>query len=332
MGGSQKYVIDPDTALAEFDSEENLPAPGSPIRAMDAIALDVFASELAPVKRRSRRPYVRWAGLIAACLAVGFVIGMPLRTRPQPQPVNSPPVLVDRSPDVTPLSSSTLAVATLSPLVSLPEHQAVVPDSETPASDTDGPEVDTPIAVPTPTRTNPARPLPRIETIAGPAVPAPAVRAPAAIVAVPDAPPIVPVEDEHPPAPPPAAAPTPPPPTPSAAPAALAAARDKASIESTLSRYQTAFSVLNTSAVSAVWPSVDSKALARAFRGLEQQEVALDSCDIRVAGSNADASCRGTVRYVMKVGSKSPRLDRRQWQFRLHQTNGSWIIDSVESR
>jgi hypothetical protein len=111
-----------------------------------------------------------------------------------------------------------------------------------------------------------------------------------------------------------------------------APARDASDIQVVLTRYRSAFAELDPAAVSQVWPNADSRALARAFRGLEQQGIAFESCDITVTGTSAAASCGGTVRYVTKVGNKDPRTERRRWQFTLGKVRDRWTIQTVESR
>jgi hypothetical protein len=115
-------------------------------------------------------------------------------------------------------------------------------------------------------------------------------------------------------------------------PVASARARDAADIQMVLTRYASAFSDLDAAAVSQVWPNADSRSLARAFRGLEEQGLAFGNCDIQVTGPSAAASCDGTVRYVTKVGSKDPRTERRRWQFTLGKVRDLWMIQTVESR
>jgi hypothetical protein len=99
-----------------------------------------------------------------------------------------------------------------------------------------------------------------------------------------------------------------------------------------LSRYRTAFSGLDASAAGAVWPSVDQKALGRAFARLEQQRLTFESCAIDVRGLRAVATCKGTADYVPKVGNKSSRTDSRQWVFDLRKVEERWLIDTVNSR
>ena len=84
----------------------------------------------------------------------------------------------------------------------------------------------------------------------------------------------------------PVTAPEPAAPTRSRAPEAAASTVDaQAAIRTTLGRYEAAYSGLNVPAAHAVWPSVDQRALARAFDGLASQRVALDKCDIVVTGA-----------------------------------------------
>ena len=100
----------------------------------------------------------------------------------------------------------------------------------------------------------------------------------------------------------------------------------------TLNRYQDAFSALDVNAAHAVWPSVDVKALAKAFDQLEEQTFDLEGCDITVTGARAQADCAGNTRYIRKVGNRALRVEPRRWHFTLRQTNDQWIIDAVDAR
>jgi hypothetical protein len=119
--------------------------------------------------------------------------------------------------------------------------------------------------------------------------------------------------------------------TPATSVAAPAINGDEDALRRVLGRYRTAYSQLDASAVQAVWPTVDAKALARAFDQLQNQEVEF-SCGLSIAEQQAVASCKGGTRYVPKVGNKSARYDERQWLFQLHKTGNVWTIQSVDSR
>jgi hypothetical protein len=105
---------------------------------------------------------------------------------------------------------------------------------------------------------------------------------------------------------------------------------DTDDVRAVLDRYQNAFSHLDASKAKAIWPSVDEKALGRAFGQLERQEVVLEGCDVKVAGQRAAAACRGQSSYVPRVGNKAARVEARRWAFTLRKTGESWIIEAVE--
>jgi len=118
---------------------------------------------------------------------------------------------------------------------------------------------------------------------------------------------------------------------PSSTPASPFAPETRA-IATLLDRYEQAFSALDANAAQAVWPSVDVKALGKAFDQLDEQTFALEGCDIHVAGARAEAECAGNARYIRKVGNRALRVEPRHWHFRLRQLNDQWVIDAVDAR
>ena len=56
----------------------------------------------------------------------------------------------------------------------------------------------------------------------------------------------------------------------------------------------------------AVWPTVNERALARAFDGLRSQSVTFDRCTLEVSGAAGYVECRGVTTYVTRVGSPGP--------------------------
>ena len=120
-------------------------------------------------------------------------------------------------------------------------------------------------------------------------------------------------------------------PTPATVPSETSVVRsDTDDVRAVLDRYQTAFSHLDASKAKAIWPSVDEKALGRAFGQLERQEVVLQGCDVMVAGQRAAAACRGQSSYVPRVGNKAARVEARRWAFTLRKIGESWIIEAVD--
>ena len=104
-------------------------------------------------------------------------------------------------------------------------------------------------------------------------------------------------------------------------------------IQNTLARYRKAFSALNASAAREVWPTVNERSLSRAFDRLEQQDVSFERCQIEVTNNDrAEATCNGTARYVPRVGSRTPRVDQREWRFNLVKVKDEWLIGAVDAR
>ena len=135
-------------------------------------------------------------------------------------------------------------------------------------------------------------------------------------------------------------APAPAPPPPNTSPEAASAVRpavpnpatETAAVRVVLDRYRDAFSSLDASSAKLVWPAVDERMLERAFNQMTTQQFTFDSCSIDVTGARATASCRGRAQFVPKVGSRTPRLEARQWTFTLRRAERDWAIESVDSR
>jgi hypothetical protein len=102
---------------------------------------------------------------------------------------------------------------------------------------------------------------------------------------------------------------------PASAPSAAPAPRDTAEVQALLARYRSAFAALDLANVKAIWPTVNGRVLKNAFAQLRAQEFAFDGCQIEVNGRQASATCRGTARFVPKVGSRDPRVESRRWTF-----------------
>lgn len=96
-----------------------------------------------------------------------------------------------------------------------------------------------------------------------------------------------------------------------------------------LQRYVTAFEQLDVDAAKAVWPTVDGKALRRAFSQLQAQRVTFESCGITIAGAGANARCRGQATYHPRVGSRALHVPAREWTFQLARAEDGWqIVDA----
>lgn len=121
------------------------------------------------------------------------------------------------------------------------------------------------------------------------------------------------------------------PPPPAARPASPPVS-DDVRIQGVLRRYEAAYAQLDARAAQAVWPSVDIRALSRAFEGLESQSVRLGSCQFDVGDTVAHAQCLGSTSYVPRVGSRTPRTELRSWTFRLRKVDEQWEIIAAQIR
>lgn len=106
---------------------------------------------------------------------------------------------------------------------------------------------------------------------------------------------------------------------------------DEAGIEATLDRYRTAYASLDAAAARSVWPSVDARALERAFGSLKSQGLDFDGCTTDVQGPEATSTCRGRTTYVPRIGSQRPRTEEHQWRFKLRKIDESWMIVSADA-
>ena len=108
------------------------------------------------------------------------------------------------------------------------------------------------------------------------------------------------------------------------------AAAGESAVRSALGRYVSAYRRLNVSEAKAIWPSVDTRALRRAFAGLESQKIYFRDCQVSVAVTTAKAHCVGTTEFVPKVGNRTEHLESREWTFEMKKTGGEWTIAHLD--
>jgi hypothetical protein len=94
-----------------------------------------------------------------------------------------------------------------------------------------------------------------------------------------------------------------------------------------LGEYTRAFERLDVRAAKAVWPSLDDRALQRAFEQLDGQQLRFATCGVSITGpDDANARCRGNATYRPKVGTRVLHLTEREWTFNLSRGEGGWQI------
>ena len=93
-----------------------------------------------------------------------------------------------------------------------------------------------------------------------------------------------------------------------------------------IDRYTGALERLDVGAAQAAWPTVNGKALKRAFGQLASQRLTFQSCGITISGSTANARCRGSATYQPRVGSGPVQLASREWTFDFSKQDTDWRI------
>jgi hypothetical protein len=100
-------------------------------------------------------------------------------------------------------------------------------------------------------------------------------------------------------------------------------------VRSVLSRYASAYSMLDVAAAHRVWPGVNRAALSRAFDSLASQRISFDDCQIDVTGASARARCAGTATWSPKIGGGGVQQEARSWAFELARASEGWKIVSA---
>lgn len=107
---------------------------------------------------------------------------------------------------------------------------------------------------------------------------------------------------------------------------------DERDIYQVLQQYERAYERLDVNAARAVWPSLNTRALARAFDGLKEQSLEFSQCRVAMESREATAICGGHASYVPRVGHQTTRTEPREWTFRLQKVDQGWLIAKTEVR
>jgi hypothetical protein len=102
--------------------------------------------------------------------------------------------------------------------------------------------------------------------------------------------------------------------------------RDEERVLRVLHDYTRAYERLDVQAAKAIYPSVDDRALQRAFEQINGQQLRFASCGVSVKGQDANARCRGEATFRPKVGSRVLRKNDFAWTFDLSRDNDTWQI------
>lgn len=282
-----------------------------PWRGLQQAATDAFAARHGEVPRRReemRLAAQRMAGVLTAAAIVAAAAGAVIY-----RAATRPPVSVEagyRAPAAAPA----VAAPTKAPVEAArpPKITIIATYPVDPVDAAHGiapPAVEAP--APSPDTAPSSRPQDALEALDAPAVPAAGVS------------PIAELALSTLPAPAPVAAP---------APLAAAAYTPASGIRSVLQRYEEAYDQRDVRTAATLWPSLDQRALTRAFASLDRQDVNFDRCDIDASEERGSAVCVGTVRYVPRVGRSVEKEGRITWTFDLARSGEDWRITKLSAR
>jgi hypothetical protein len=99
-----------------------------------------------------------------------------------------------------------------------------------------------------------------------------------------------------------------------------------------LGHYEQAFDRLDAKGAAAIWPSVDARALSRAFARLRRQDIDFGNCAFLVSASDAAARCAGVLRYAQRVGDSALKTEEHVWTIEFARAGESWQIVRISAQ
>jgi hypothetical protein len=108
--------------------------------------------------------------------------------------------------------------------------------------------------------------------------------------------------------------------------------KETIALQDILHRYEQAYDRLDARGAAAIWSTVDSRSLERAFSLLRYQELVLDDCSIAVTESDATAQCPGRLRYARRIGDGTPKTEYHVWMIEFARAGETWRIVRVTAQ
>ena len=105
---------------------------------------------------------------------------------------------------------------------------------------------------------------------------------------------------------------------------------NETAIQQLLASYASAMESLNPSAVADVYPNVDTRALAAAFREYASldEEIVINRIDLAADGQSATVNAVLSITQVVKIGRAAPVT--RNVVFAVRRQGDRWVIDSIK--
>ena len=109
----------------------------------------------------------------------------------------------------------------------------------------------------------------------------------------------------------------------------VASISDTDAVRQAIQEYKKAYETLDVHATARIWPSVNRRALTRAFASLRSQGLTFAHCELDLRQGAATARCNGAIQFVPKVGSSVPLTSQQEWLFRMDKSAADWRIRNV---
>ena len=94
--------------------------------------------------------------------------------------------------------------------------------------------------------------------------------------------------------------------------------KESLALAQVLGHYEQAYDRLDANGAAAIWPSVDSRALTRAFARLQVQDLDFGDCTFAVSANDATARCAGVLHYARRIGDTTPKSEQHVWTINSH--------------
>jgi hypothetical protein len=107
---------------------------------------------------------------------------------------------------------------------------------------------------------------------------------------------------------------------------------ESAALATILKGYELAYDRLDAAAAAALWPSVDVRALGRAFARLQMQNIEFSDCTFAVSENEATAQCAGLLHYARRIGDTAPKSEKHVWTIEFLRAGGDWRIARITAR
>jgi hypothetical protein len=108
--------------------------------------------------------------------------------------------------------------------------------------------------------------------------------------------------------------------------------KESSALARVLGHYEQAYDRLDAHSAAAVWPSVDARALSRAFARLQSQDIDFGNCTFSVSASDAAARCAGVLRYAQRIGDTALKTEQHIWTIEFARAGESWQIVKISAQ